>query len=182
MPVDLVELDKAVSRVRDGGYTSTTVKDIAELLDQARREIIRLEGEIPNLQSQVDGMREHATALKDAAAQQATDARELLAQARALEQAREDALAIAKACGAFVAQRDALDATREALMSEIATMKANAQALNAQRMKAIDEAKAELKTVKARDAAKAEQLEQIKALPWYKAHVAKRIADAKPRS
>lgn len=182
MSIDLVELDKAVSRVRDGGYSSTTVKDIAELLDQARKEIIRLEGDIPNLQSQVDGMREHANALKDAAAQQAQDAREALAQARALEQAHEDTIAMAKACGAFVAQRDALEAKREALMNEIATVKANTQALNAQRMKAIEDAKAELETVKARDAAKAEQLEQIKALPWYKAHVAKRIADAKPRS
>lgn len=182
MAVDLEEIEKAIARVKDRSFAPGVVDHLAELLADARRELLRLPAEVSNLQSALDGAREQAASVQASADRDVAAARAALDAARALDASHEETIVIAHALGQVLAEVDALKADRDALVEACVQAKATARTVGVEARAEAALLTAERDAVIARDASKQAALDEIAALPWWKAHIAKRIAHAEPRS
>lgn len=182
MAVDLDEIQKAIYRIKERSFTPSVVDHLAELLSEALADLIRLPAELDNLQSQLNGAREQSASIRASAESECKVAGEALASAKALEASHEETIAIAHGLGLLMAECDALRTDRNRLVQALTAAKADAESAGDEARMHAAELRAECDVVRTRDAAKQAALDEIAALPWWKAHVAKRIAHAEPRS
>ena len=182
MSVDLEEIQKAISRVRERSTGPGTVDHLAALLSEARRELVSLPVELANLKSQLATVQEQAVnkcanAEKDKAA-----ARDALAAAKALDAAHQDMIDIAQSLGYLMAECDAMRKSKDELADALTTAHVDAERAGTTALKEAAQLRAECDAVRASDATKQATLARIAQLPWWKVHLAQRIARAESSS
>ena len=182
MAVDLEEIQKAISRVRERSTGPGTVDHLAALLSEARRELVSLPTELSNLKSQLATVKEQAVNTRASAEKEKAVAREALDAAKALDASHQDLIDIAHSLGYLVAECDALRQSKDELATEVRKAKSDAARAGDAAAKEAAELRVECDAVRASDAKKQETLSRIAQLPWWKAHIAQRIARAEPRS
>ena len=182
MPIDLEEIQKAISRVRERSTGPGTIDHLAALLSEARRELVSLPVELANLKSQLATVQEQAVNTRASAEKEKAAARAALVAAQALEAAHQDLIDIAQSLGYLVAECDAMRKSKDELAESLTQAQADADRAGIASLEEAAQLRSECDAVRASDATKQATLERIAQLPWWKVHLAQRIARAEPRS